>query len=39
MRRNTIGIEILEEYYNIAKARIEEENNVLTLFEPQILYE
>lgn len=38
MRRNAIGIEILEEYYNIAKSRIEEGNNVLTLFEPQMQY-
>jgi site-specific DNA-methyltransferase (adenine-specific)/site-specific DNA-methyltransferase (cytosine-N4-specific) len=39
MGRNAIGIEILEEYFNIAKARIEEESNVLTLFEPQLEYE
>jgi site-specific DNA-methyltransferase (adenine-specific) len=30
--RNSIGIEILEEYFTIAKLRMEEENNVLTLF-------
>jgi site-specific DNA-methyltransferase (adenine-specific) len=39
MGRHSIGIEILEEYFNIAKARIEYNNHVLTLFEPQAAYE
>lgn len=37
MRRNVIGIEILPEYYGIAKERIEKQP--LTLFEPTPTYE
>ncbi|MDI9336954.1 MAG: site-specific DNA-methyltransferase [Alphaproteobacteria bacterium] len=37
MGRNAIGIEVLEEYFDIAKTRIE--TSLLTLFEPQIQYE